>query len=677
MSSVKGRNIALGAARHSLLSKLTAPLYLVDDAEGGFASLIVSPVVGKEDFATAAFKLFNVLSDAISPEFSTPGIKVHLWHMNTTGKEPNCKPGSSRSDSCYSMNPSVSDAHYLTDKSFKYVTGAAPDVSEALEVNGTLKNFVTSFLDGEPNYNNNLLVVYQMVVAQSEWALVVSGSNDFEVSLIPNHVAIIVCLVLINLVAVLVYAIFLHHQWKTRRLVRDSEKKAHTKLLGYMCHELRNPVHALHNLTADLTPHSEEEQETVSLITATVGHMRDLVNGFIDFDKLNYSSTTKMNIEPRLIVVSEIVRDTFHQYKVLAEEGVELQACIPASLSDTEIYCDPVRLRQVLSNAMSNASKFVKHGSIILSMYQEDTGKHPQSFNQRSSNLRDRSSFSTCFGYWQNSFTVPVENTMHSNGTRVYEAKDQVLVIEVTDSGPGIGDATDGQLFTMYSMLDNNKLKRESNFDAGSGLGLSICNELALKMGGRISLTNRTDGIRGAVFKLTLPMNVQDEQKPQCKEGDAVVDEVVIDVTPKVEQQVSLIHLKVVVVEDDSVLRRVLKMMLSRMDLKPENVKLLEDGDQMISFLESAEGETFKPDLIITDIVMKRMNGDVMFELLKRQGFSIPIVAATGMAQEKQKYLDQGFDLVLLKPYALQDLKSILMKYVMPSIPSKNSLESE
>jgi len=310
-------------------------------------------------------------------------------------------------------------------------------------------------------------------------------------------------------------------------------------------------------------------------------------------------------------------------------------------------------------------------------MYQEDTGKHPQSFNQRSSNLRDRSSFSTCFGYWQNSFTVPVENTMHSNGTRVYEAKDQVLVIEVTDSGPGIGDATDGQLFTMYSMLDNNKLKRESNFDAGSGLGLSICNELALKMGGRISLTNRTDGIRGAVFKLTLPMNVQDEQKPQCKEGDAVVDEVVIDVTPKVEQQVSLIHLKVVVVEDDSVLRRVLKMMLSRMDLKPENVKLLEDGDQMISFLESAEGETFKPDLIITDIVMKRMNGDVMFELLKRQGFSIPIVAATGMAQEKQKYLDQGFDLVLLKPYALQDLKSILMKYVMPSIPSKNSLESE
>ena len=671
MSSIKSRKVALDVARHSLLSKLTPPLHLIDDAEGGFASLIVSPVIGKEDFATAAFKLFNVLSDAISSEFSTPGIKVHLWHMNSTEKERNCAPGSLRSDPCYSLNPKITGSQYLTDRSFKYVTGKTPDVIGGLEVNGTLRNYVASFLDDQPSHNENLLVVYRMVVAQSEWALVISGSNDFEISLIPNRVTTIVCLVLVTLATVLIYAIFLHHQWKIRRLVCDSEKKAHTKLLGYMCHELRNPVHALHNLTANLPPHSEEEQDTLSLITATVGHMRDLVNGFIDFDKLNHSSTSEMSVEPRAIVVSEFVRDTFHQYKVLAEENVQMKACIPASLSDTEIHSDPVRLRQILSNALSNASKFVKHGSIILSVYQENTGKTPQSCNQRSSNSKGRARFSTFFGCWQNSFTAPVENKVHSNGTMVQGGLGPVLVIEVTDSGPGIDDATDDQLFKIYSMLDNNKMKRESNFDAGAGLGLSICKELALKMGGSISLTNRTDGIRGAVFKLTLPMmSHSDSVLPEIQEPQ---DEIMIHVAPKDFEQVSLDNLKVVVIEDDSVLRRVLKMMLSRTDLKPENIKLLDDGDQLIPFLESDEGKSFNPNLIITYIIMKRMNGDEMFDLFRQREYSVPIVAATGMAQEKQTYLDQGFDQVLLKPYSLKDLKYILTNYVTPSVPSKKT----
>jgi len=675
MSSIRNRKMAFDAGRHSSLSKLTPPIHLVADPEGGLSSLIASPVIGKEDFATAAFMLFNVLNDAISPEFSTPGIKVHLWHMNRTEMEPNCPPGSSRSDPCYSKSSAVTGAHLLSaEKSFEYVTGAAPDANKALEVNGTLVNFAESFLDHEPSYNEKLLVVYQMVVAQREWALVISGSNDFEVTLIPNQVTLIVCLVLINLVASLIYAIFLHHQWKTGRLVRDSEKKAHAKLLGYMCHELRNPVHALQNLTANIIQHSEEEQDIVSLITATVGHMRDLVNGFIDYDKLNNSSTTGMNIEPRAIVVSEIVRDMFHQYKVLAEKDIQMQARIPASLSDTEAHCDPMRLRQILSNALSNASKFVKDGSIVISMYLHDTGKTPGRYSQPSSNSRGPAWFFTCFGCMQNNnITVPVENKMYSNGTMVPEAMSQVLVVEITDSGPGIGGATDGQLFKMYSMLDNNKMKRESNFDAGAGLGLSICKELAFKMGGNVSLANRTDGIRGAVFKLTLPILSHgdsislDAQEPQ--------DDITIHVAPKEEEEISLNNLKVVVVEDDSVLRRVLKMMLNRTDLKPENVKLLEDGDQIIPFLESDGDENFKPDLIITDIVMKRMNGDEMFDLLRQHDYSVPIVAATGMALEKQKYLDQGFDQVLLKPYALKYLKAILTNYVTPAISSRVSFE--
>ena len=162
LHSNNDRKLAIDAARRSLLSKLTPPIKLVQDLDGGFAVLCLSPVAGTEDFASAVFRLFNVLTDAISGEFSTPGLRVYLWHLNTAGRQPNCAPGSSRRDSCYSTKPGVVGTPYLKDNSFQYISGASSSAVETLHVNKTLDGFAASFLENEPNHNANLLVVYRM-----------------------------------------------------------------------------------------------------------------------------------------------------------------------------------------------------------------------------------------------------------------------------------------------------------------------------------------------------------------------------------------------------------------------------------------------------------------------------------------------------------------------------------
>ena len=121
---------------------------------------------------------------------------------------------------------------------------------------------------------------------------------------------------------------------------------------------------------------------------------------------------------------------------------------------------DPLRVRQILSNFITNALKFTEHGS------------------------------------------VEVRATMTHDGA---------LRISVTDTGVGIGAETQARLFTPFMQADTSTTRRYG----GTGLGLSICRELVLLMGGRLGVESRLG--EGSCFWAELPL-------PETERGEPAPD---------------------------------------------------------------------------------------------------------------------------------------------------------
>jgi anti-sigma regulatory factor (Ser/Thr protein kinase) len=121
---------------------------------------------------------------------------------------------------------------------------------------------------------------------------------------------------------------------------------------------------------------------------------------------------------------------------------------------DGRLYMvDPIRLQQILSNGISNASKYTDEGEVRLSVFERDGD----------------------------------------------------LVLEVQDSGKGVGKTDPEQLFEMYQQGESNGANVGAVPVAATGLGLGIARQLARAMGGDVTLRNRDDGVSGMVFATRFP----------------------------------------------------------------------------------------------------------------------------------------------------------------------------
>lgn len=117
--------------------------------------------------------------------------------------------------------------------------------------------------------------------------------------------------------------------------------------------------------------------------------------------------------------------------------------------------------------------------------------------------------------------------------------------------------------------------------------------------------------------------------------------------------------LRVLVVDDERTNRKVNERLCNRLGCTST---LLEDGDQVAAEMARATAEGHPYDIVLLDIVMKRVNGDAACLELRRSGVAIPIIAATGNASEsdKDRYLSSGFSAVLAKPFTADDLSETL-----------------
>ena len=233
----------------------------------------------------------------------------------------------------------------------------------------------------------------------------------------------------------------------------EAANRAKSEFLANMSHEIRTPLNGVIGVAQALsgTPMNERQQEMLELIRSSGATLQHLLSDILDLARVE-SGRMELRSEP--FDLAKAVNEAAQLYAAQAEEkGLRFFVEAP---EDTRVWIDGdvVRLKQILTNLVSNAVKFTTQGLVSLS----------------------------------------ISRGVGAEGEPVFR-------FMVSDTGVGFDAAARARLFSRFEQADGTITRRFG----GTGLGLAICRELAGMMGGDLDCESEPDG--GSTFILTVPLN--------------------------------------------------------------------------------------------------------------------------------------------------------------------------
>ncbi|SEG47944.1 ATP-binding protein [Oceanospirillum linum] len=401
---------------------------------------------------------------------------------------------------------------------------------------------------------------------------------------------------------------------RNQRLALKAEAANQSKsyFLSNMSHEIRTPLNGILGSIALLKMEKEIQKlpGTASLledINASGEALLNLINNVLDLSRLQQK---KMPIEAKafdLILCAKNARSVINAS--LTEKKLDFVLDI-APNQPQEIISDPLRLQQVMINLLGNAVKFTETGCITLRirLILPDTP-----LEQASSASMER-----------------IESTLH---------------IEIEDTGIGISEDVQKQLFTPFTQADSSITRHYG----GSGLGLSLCREIIAAMNGQVGVQS-TPG-QGSVFWFNIPVQIKQEQLIASSARGQIPSEI---------SSVALESESVLVVEDNPVNAKLITTILSRMGYETE---LAENGRIA---LEMCHGKKYS--LIMMDCQMPVMDGLTCSQEIRRgsgpnRNTAIVALTANVMTVDRQSCLDAGMQDFLAKPLDMSLLQQSLKRW--------------
>ncbi|AIG01295.1 sensor histidine kinase/response regulator [Pseudomonas fluorescens] len=484
------------------------------------------------------------------------------------------------------------------------------------------------------------------------------------------------------------------------RRAADAANEAKTLFLATMSHEIRTPLYGVLGTLEllGLTPLDPRQKTYLHTIQRSSATLFQLISDVLDVSKIE---SGQMAIESIEFCPLDMLEDTLHTYAAFAQrKGLQLYGCIDAQLPDC-VVGDPMRIRQILNNLVSNALKFTDIGRVVIRA--RAIRRSPESVDLE----------------WQ-----------------------------VTDSGVGISQAQQAKLFDVFYQAP------DTAGQGGAGLGLPICRWLAEMMDGQIKVVSEPGLGSSFTLKMNLPAGHGElpglvpiepsttpvyVQAPVRELAESLcawlgrlgiqasvaalplaqqsTQAVLVDVLPATpllpwagprvlcvpgahspplhsasgwevdmhdvraiasvvaltqqgkqeavlhteQQSAGQLDLRILVAEDNPVNQAIIQEQLQALGC---TVTLADNGEQAMHLWQP---QAF--DLVLTDVNMPLMNGYELARTLREHDPHLPIIGVTAnaMREEGMRCLAVGMNAWLVKPLSLQTLRAQLIKLCKPT----------
>jgi len=373
-----------------------------------------------------------------------------------------------------------------------------------------------------------------------------------------------------------------------------------TDFLANMSHEIRTPMTAILGYTEllEIGGCSEQERKDYIKIIQRNGHfLLSIINDILDLTKVEAGKMTIERIECDLAV---LIEEVMSMMRVRSDaKDIELKLQYKTRIPRNALV-DPLRTRQILTNLVGNAIKFTDQGSIEIVVGCD-----------------------------------AIDGTVESP-----------LWMEVHDTGIGIAPEQLSKLFHSFQQADSTMTRRYG----GSGLGLCISKSLAMLQGGDVTARSVPD--QGSVFTVRLDPGVSESiewYQPEKFEPEPLIEAESAGVHTGGAKPAPLIGIRILLAEDGPDNQRLISHVLRKAGAE---ISVANNGQIAVDEFVKAQSGPEPFDLILMDMQMPKMDGYTATAFLRKQGYSIPIMALTAhaMSGDRQRCMDAGCDDYSTKP---------------------------
>ena len=462
-----------------------------------------------------------------------------------------------------------------------------------------------------------LSVTYYLAQKHPEWVI---PMGDASAVYMDSMLAVLMVGIAIGIIFRFYVRVYEQERKNNERQKEEIERISQSKsaFFANMSHEIRTPINTIIGLNEMILREdiSEEIAENAINIQNASKMLLTLINDILDMSKIE---SGKMEIVPTQYETGALFSDLVNIIWIrMHEKNLEFKIDISRHLPSM-LYGDEVRIKQVLTNILTNAVKYTEHGSVTLTAQSE----------------------------------------------RI-DANRILLRVTVTDTGIGIKKESLDELFSSFRRVDQEKNRKIE----GTGLGLSISKELIEMMGGEITV----DSIytKGSTFTVTVEQQVVNHMPVGTM--DFMVKRKLYE-REKYKQSFEAPGAKVLVVDDNE-----MNLMVACKLLRATKVQI-DTAKSGAECLEKTNSKFYH--VIFMDHMMPDMDGEETLQELKKQEKghcqNVPVIALTAnvMTGAEELYQEKGFAGYLAKPINGVLFEATLLKYLPAELIEYSVYEDE